>query len=88
MRRLVLLALAALAAVSLSAHDGWRGPRRMVVEDSCRPYHRGEERRWEHRGYDRHVDRRYGCDDDRVFLRPRRRSLASPFQGRVELWVR
>ncbi len=100
MRHLVLLALVALVALPLPARDHWRGPRRMMVEDSFRPYHRGYERRWEadrweRRGHDhryvrrdeRRYERRYDCDDDRVFLRPLPRPLAPPFQGRVELWL-
>jgi hypothetical protein len=98
MRHLVLLALVALVAVPLSAHDHhWRGPRRVVVEVSCRPSYRGEERRWDDdrwersrydRRYERRYERRYGCDDDRVILQPLPRPLVPPFQGRVELRLR
>ena len=93
MRHLVLLALVTLVAFPLSAHGRWRGPRRVMVEDSYRPYHRGYERRWddedrwERHGYDRRYERGYDCDDDRIFLRPLPRPLAPPFQGRVELWL-
>jgi len=97
MRRLILLTLVALAAFPLSAHGRWRGPRRVVVVQGevCRDaYRRWDDDRWEgrgsgyHRGYSRGDDRRYGCDDDRVVLRPLPRPLAPPFQGRVELWIR
>ena len=96
MRRLVLLALVALVAVPLSAHDHWRGPRR-VVEDSYSPHYRGEGRRWDdgrwerrayERRYDRRYERRYDCDDERMVLRPLPHPLALPFPGRVELWIR
>lgn len=96
MRRLILLALVALAAFPLSAHGRWRGPRRVVVYgDSCRgSYHRWEGRtwsddRWERRDRMRH--RRHGCEEDRVFLGPLYPPpppLPPPFQGRVELWIR
>jgi hypothetical protein len=92
MRSLALLALAALAVLPLSAHDHWRDRRPVfVVEDSCRPAHRWddrhyEDRRWEDRR-DRHAQyRRYDCDDARVILRAR--PLAPPFQGRIELRFR
>ena len=52
MRHLVLLALVALVAFPLSAHGRWRGPRRVVVEDSYRPYYRGDERRWDEDRWD------------------------------------
>lgn len=88
MRPLVLLALVALVAFPLSAHGRWHGPRRVMAEDSYRPYHRGYERRWDEDRWERRGhDRRYGCDDDRVFLRPLPPPLAPPFQGRVELWL-
>lgn len=85
MRRLVLLALVALAAFPLSAHGHWRRPRRVVVvEAPCRPTRGWEYDRWEHR--DRGWYRRPACDDDRVYLRPVR-PLEPPFQGRVEFWI-
>jgi hypothetical protein len=93
MRSLVLLALAALAAFPLSAHDHWRGPRRVMVVEAprCAPYQgwgdrRWEHERWEHRGY----YQRYACDDDRVILGPLPlpRPLAPPFLGRMELRIR
>jgi hypothetical protein len=97
MRSLALLALAALAALPLSAHDHWRDRRPVfVVEDSCRPVHRWEQRRWDDPRYEdqrwedrweRHAHyRRYDCDDGRVILRAR--PLAPPFQGRIELRFR
>ncbi len=98
MRRLVLLALVALAAFPLSAHDHWRARRRVVVMEAphCSPYGRWEEprwedRRWEERRYEdrweRHAwHRRHDRDDDRVYIRPR--PLEPPFEGRVELRFR
>ena len=103
MRSLVLLALAALAALPLSAHDHWRDRRPAVVGESCRPATRWEARRWEDRRWnDRRDDRweRHGrqdfyrtydrddCDDARVILRPLPQPLAPPFVGRVELHFR
>jgi hypothetical protein len=98
MRRLVLLALVALVAFPLSAHDHWRGSRRVVVEAPCRPRHRWDEDRWERRDSDRycerswyrHSDRYDDCDGDRVVFGPLPlpRPLAPPFQGRVELRFR
>jgi len=100
MRRLVLLALMALAAYPLSAHGGrWHSPRRVwvVARDGCREAdRRGEDDRWEDRGrwaYRDHGyrsgERPYGCeDDDRMLLRPRLRPLTPPFQARVEFWLR
>ncbi len=93
MRRLVLLALVALVAVPLSAHDHWRHPRRVVITDAHRPHYRGEARRWdedhwERSRYPRRYNHRYDCGDDRVILRPLPHPPALPFQGRVELWIR
>ncbi len=95
MRSLALLALAALAALPLSARDHWRDRRPgIVVEDSCRPDYRWEARRyddrcwddrWERHGYYRRPTRRYDCDEDRFVLRPLPRLLAPPFEGRVVL---
>lgn len=88
MRRLVLLALVVLAAFPLSAHDHWRGRRRVVVIEAprCSPYGRWEDRRWEDR-WERHAwHRRHDCDEDRIFFRPR--PLEPPFVGRVELRLR
>ncbi len=96
MRRLVLLALVALAAFPLSAHGRRRrSPRRIVVveSDACRDsYRRWEDDRWEHRdrydGYAPYVRpyRDDDCGEGRVVLRPLPRPLAPPFQARVELW--
>ena len=93
MQRLVLLALVALAAFPLSAHDHWRRPGRVVVVEGprCAAGHRWDERywddrrdeRWEHRGW----VRRHDCDDDRIYL-PLPRPLLPPFRGRVELRFR
>jgi hypothetical protein len=88
MRPLSLLALMALAAIPLSAHDHWRDPRRVVVvaEPRFAPCRHWEGRRWDAR-WERHgYVRRYDCDD-RVLLRilPLPRPLDPPFQGRVEL---
>jgi hypothetical protein len=82
MRNLTLLALVALAAFPLSAHDHWREPRRVVVVETprCAPYAGWEGHRWERQGW----YRRHDCDDARVILRP----LALPFQGRVDLRFR
>jgi hypothetical protein len=79
MRRLSLLALVALAALPLSAHDHWRDSHRVVVVAEprfapCRPW---KARRWERQGY---VRRR---DCGRVSLWP-----LPPFQGGVELGFR
>ena len=52
MRRLVLLALVALAAFPLSAHGhGHRSRRVVVVEDAYRPSRDWDDDRWEHHGY-------------------------------------
>ena len=102
MRSLALLALAALAALPLSAHDHWRGHRpAVVIQESCRPAYRWEarryadrrwENRWERHGYYRHDRdddyRRYDYDDARVILRPLPGPLAPPFEGRVVLRFR
>lgn len=94
MRSLILLALVALAAIPLSAHDHWRDRRPVRVEESCRPAHRWEARRlearyrndrWERPSHYRPYDRRYDCDDARIILRPLPRPLATPYLGRVEL---
>jgi hypothetical protein len=95
MRSLTLLALTAIVALPLSAHDHWRDRRPVImVEDSCRPDYRwaargDEDRRWDDRwersGYSRHQARRYDCDEDHFVLRPRPRRLAPPFEGRVVL---
>jgi len=91
-RQLALLTLVALAALPLSAHGGWHGPRRVVVvEAPCRP-----DRYWEHERHERREHRgcgwghRYDCDPDRVVMQPMLlpRPLPPPFQGRVELWIR
>ncbi|WP_243288495.1 hypothetical protein [Geothrix terrae] len=98
MRRLVLLALATLAAFPLSAHHPWRRPSRRVVvveRDACGDsYRRWEDDRWERRGYypEAYVRpyRDEDCEAGRVVLqplpRPLPRPLAPPFQARVELW--
>jgi hypothetical protein len=99
MRHLVLLALATLAAIPLSAHGPWHRPSRRVVvveRDACRDsYRRWDDDRWERRGpeaacYPRYV-RSYrddDCGEGRVVLRPLPRPLTPPFQARVELWLR
>jgi hypothetical protein len=92
MKVLAQLALAALAAFPLSAHDAWRESRRVVVEaPRCAPYPRWEVRhhhdrwddRWEHRSHYHRQDW-----DDRVFFRPLPRPLGPPFGGRLELHFR
>jgi hypothetical protein len=90
MRSLVLLALAALAAFPLSAHDHWRGPRRVVVIEAprCAPYRHWDDRRCDDRWERRAWYRRHDCDDDRVIFRPLPRPLVAPFEGRVELRLR
>ena len=85
MRRLVLLALVALAAFPLSAHDHWRRPGRVVVVEGprCAAGHRWDERywddRWEHRGHYHRQDW-----NDRVPCAPLPRPLDPPFGGRLE----
>ena len=99
MKTLALLALAALVALPLSAHDGWRQPRHLVVEaPRCAPTPRWEARyrddrwdgrwggRWEHRAWCRRPD--WDDHDERVLLRPLPRPLGPPFIGRVELRFR
>jgi hypothetical protein len=91
MKALVLLALAALAALPLSAHDAWHEPRRAVVEVShCAPHPRWDSDyrhdRWEHRGWYRRPD--WDDRDGRVFLRPLPRPLGQPFVGQVEFRFR
>ncbi len=51
MRSLVLLALAVLATLPLSAHGHGRGPRRIVVVErpTCAPQPRWEARHWDDR---------------------------------------
>ena len=92
MRQLALLTLVALVALPLSAHGGWRGPRRVVVEAPCRSERYWEHERHGHRGYG-WGHRHDGCEDRVVlgplpFPRPLPRPLPHPFQGRVELWIR
>jgi|GEM_PF-2957097 hypothetical protein len=75
MRSLVLLALTALAALPLSAHE--HGRCRVLVVEAPRPLYRHDYReRWEHRDHDRRdwhrADR---CEEDRILVRPR---LATP----------
>ncbi len=87
MRTLVLLALTATAALPLSAHDHWHDRRPVIViEESCRPAHRWENRRWENRwerhAYNHHRD----WDDDRVAVWAH--PLALPFQGRIDVRLR
>jgi hypothetical protein len=91
MKALVLLALAALAALPLSARD-WREPRRVVFEaPRCAPHPRWEADhrhvRWDGCWKRRDWHQRHGWDDrdDRTFLRPLPRPLGPPFGGRVEL---
>ena len=88
MKVLVQLALAALAAFPLSAHDAWCESRRVVVEaPRCAPYPRWEARhrhdrwddRWEHRGHYHRQDW-----NDRVPCAPLPRPLDPPFGGRLE----
>jgi len=82
MRHPSLFALIALSAISLSAHDHWRDPRRVTVvaESHCAPYHHWEGRRWEER-WERHgYVSRHGWDD-RVLLQP----LGPAMRERVEL---
>ena len=95
MKALALLALAALAALPLSAHEAWYEPRRGVVEAPLyAPYPRWEVRhrhdrwddRWEHRGHYHRQD--WDDRDDRVIHRPLPRSLNPPFGGWVELSFR
>ena len=87
MRQLVLLTLVALAALPLSAHGGWRGPRRVVVvEAPCRSDRYWERERHESRGYG--WGHRHDCREGRVLLRPLPPPCPlPPFQGRVELWI-
>jgi hypothetical protein len=95
MKSLALLALAALAALPLAAHDAWREPRRVVFEaPRCAPYAHWEahyrhdrwDGRWEHPGWYRRPD--WDDRDDRVLLRPLPRPLGPPLAGRVELRFR
>lgn len=100
MRSLVLLALAVLATLPLSAHEHGRGPRRFVVIErpTCAPYPRWEARHWEDRRWeDRRDDRwerrraygRYDCDDDRIVLGlPLPRPLLPPVAGRIVIHLR
>jgi hypothetical protein len=99
MRRLALLALVALAAFPLSAHDHGRGPRRVVVvEDGCRPWRRWDDDRWERRHAGWYRDGWYrrpvrydddACDGGLVVLGPLPpRPLDPPFRARVELRFR
>jgi hypothetical protein len=85
MRHLALLALIALSAISLSAHDHGRDPRRvtMVAESRCAPYRHWEGRPWEGRG-ERHGYAPHHACENRVFLRP----LGPPMRERVELRFR
>ena len=85
MRHLSLLALIALSAVSLSAHDHWRDPGRTAVaaESRCAPYRHWEGRRWEERWVRHDYVPRHDCDD-RVLLRP----FGPPRRERVELRFR
>lgn len=85
MRRLALLALAALASFPLSAHGRWHRPRRVVVIESRPVFRAWDEDRWIDR--DRYRD---DCEAPRVIYRPLPRPLppAPPFRGRVELWIR
>jgi hypothetical protein len=94
MRSLILLALVALAAIPVSAHDHGRDRRPVVVVESYRPARRWEARRreapyrcnrWERHSHYRLHDRRYDCDDARILLRPLPRPLAPPLLGRLEL---
>ena len=69
MRSLVLLALTALAALPLSAHEHWRCPGRMVAIEAPRPVYRYENReRWEHRER-RDWHRGYACEEGRFQVR-------------------
>ena len=79
MRSLILLALTALAALPLSAHEHGRG--RVLVVEAPRPLYRCATREsWEQREYrarERREDwghqawhRGYGCEEGRVLLRP------------------
>jgi len=91
MRRLVLLALVTLVAFPLSAHDHWRGPRRVVVIEAprCAPYRHWDAHRWDDRWEHRAWMRRHDCDeDDRVLLGPLPRPLEPPFRGHLELRIR
>lgn len=98
MRSLVLLALAVLATLPLSAHEHGRGPRRVVVVERphCAPQPRWEVRHWDDRRWDdRRDDRwerrraysRYDCDDDRIVL-GLPRPLLPPLRGRVVIRLR
>ena len=82
MRHPYLLALIALSAISLSAHDHWRDPRHVTVvaESRCAPYRHWGGRRWEDRWERPGYAPRHGWDD-RVLLRP----LGPPMRERVEL---
>jgi hypothetical protein len=92
MRRLALLALLAISAFPLSAHDHWRGPHRVVVMEEPRPipYRHFEawrrDDRWERHAY----YRRHDCEEDRLILRPLvlPRPLHTPFEGQVVLQFR
>jgi hypothetical protein len=85
MRHPSLLALIALSAISLSAHDHWRDPRRVTViaESRCAPYRHWEGPRWEERWVRHDFDPRHGCED-RVLLRP----LGPHMRERMELRFR
>jgi len=100
MRSLALLALAALAALPLSAH-GYGCHHRPWVEfrESCAPAYswearhhearRHDDRPWNDRWEDRYRDQRWDrydrdCEEPRVILRP----LAPPFVGRVVIRLR
>jgi hypothetical protein len=85
MRSLTLLALAALAALPLSAHDDCRAHRSVVVLESCRHFSRWEAHRWDNRWEHRAYPRRYDRDEGPVCLYPQPHPLAAPFEGR--LWL-
>ncbi|MBP7617025.1 MAG: hypothetical protein KA743_00830 [Geothrix sp.] len=96
MRSLVLLALAVLATLPLSAHGHGRGPRRIVVVErpTCAPQPRWEARHWDDRRWDdrwerRHAYRRYDCDEERIVLGlPLPRPLLPPLRGHVVIRLR
>ncbi len=96
MRSLVLLALAVLATLPLSAHEHGRGPRRFVVVErpTCAPQPRWEARHWDDRRWDdrwerRHAYRRYDCDEERIVLGlPLPRPLLPPLRGHVVIRLR
>ena len=80
MRHLALLALVAFAALPLSAHEHWRGPRRIrVVTAAFPPYRSCYSDHRERPG----CPRRYGWDEFHGW-----RSLTPPFRENGQSWDR